>query len=1239
VSEVAPPFAVSPSRIARYFFQECDRFLRFASASAPQRRRDGIPYVERDRSAVTQSILASGFEWETQLLAGPLKNSAVIAPGDQRSPLHERQHDEAATLAALATLEVGQTLYQPTLVAPPSLYERFGLDPNLLRFTECHPDLLMAVDGEHGPELRVIDAKASDLMKLSHRIQVGMYSILLDHVLQASGLNSRLRPPRLGGVWLYGEEQPEWFELSRVIPHIETFLEHDLQPLLRAPAEDAFWHLYFRCEWCDYYWHCRAQAEKTNNVSLIPYLSTFAKRHLTERLGVTTVEQLRARLTEDDRDALFVGSGSLEGRAGQIALAVDALLSGQEQPTGAASVGMPVGEHVRLIFTLQSEPVTGQIYCYALTRVGGHDLLGADNRTIVGVAPQQTPQALRAIRTQFVHALLAILAPIDQYNRAHATDWRAQKTVQAFVFDGYERTLLIELLLAEITEGDAPAAALTLLFWFQHPGLATVDDHPASEVFFPVIVLTDVLRALIALPVAVVYRLADVNAALQPANYGFTYQHNDFHDFELSNRMKANAIFEIWHRGRSELLEGLQKQLRFRVWATNSIVNGLRERLKPHGALFAWPPKFALPPGTGFANPTLSRLAFIARYEAVLSYLEIRTARTAPAEELLQSDTSILVIARGDNTFEIDPAQADVELNADGFASWLLTVDDDAGRKARLAYDDFLYRDKHYAPKYVPAALASINRVNGRALTLTLTPGAAFKRPTPGQRCILDDRFTDFNTAKLFDELAAIDTDPDPWIARLLEDPVATRQARGVDNWRGAAVQIAQQHLTPSQHRALVGALRHDVQLIWGPPGTGKTHFLALAILAAVEAAKHHGQPLHVVLTAFTHAAINNLLNKITELAAQLQLGSAAKIMTVNSGRCAGIDDVHHRQVIHEINTHHWTITGTTVWQLHKIDPHVRFDLVIIDEGSQLTVGAATIPMRRLAPAGHVIIAGDDRQLPPIVHGAYPVQEGRPRLHRSILEALRDGDPDDSHQLVMPLLENFRMCDRLCEYPRRSIYPEGYLPADESVARRRLVLDGQPGEALLHAVLDPGFPLVVGVFEDVRATRANAVEADLVADIAETVRALTTQGNDQQFWRERMFIVSPHHAQIRLIRERLASRRRWDSAPFVDTVDKMQGQECDLVVVSYGVSDVEFALAEKEFIYSRNRLNVSITRARAKTVLLVSRALLEPPIQALDDDDVADGIAYMQGLVQWCSTAGDFTEYSTRGARLTLYRA
>ncbi len=93
------------------------------------------------------------------------------------------------------------------------------------------------------------------------------------------------------------------------------------------------------------------------------------------------------------------------------------------------------------------------------------------------------------------------------------------------------------------------------------------------------------------------------------------------------------------------------------------------------------------------------------------------------------------------------------------------------------------------------------------------------------------------------------------------------------------------------------------------------------------------------------------------------------------------------------------------------------------------------------------------------------------------------------------------------------------------------------------------------------------------------------------------------------------------------------------MVVSYGVSDVESALNyEKQFIFSLNRLNVAITRARAKTVLFVPRPLLEPPIQVLNQDDVAEGVSFMQGLVHWCIYQISPVEVAAGGGRMTVYR-
>ena len=100
----------------------------------------------------------------------------------------------------------------------------------------------------------------------------------------------------------------------------------------------------------------------------------------------------------------------------------------------------------------------------------------------------------------------------------------------------------------------------------------------------------------------------------------------------------------------------------------------------------------------------------------------------------------------------------------------------------------------------------------------------------------------------------------------------------------------------------------------------------------------------------------------------------------------------------------------------------------------------------------------------------------------------------------------------------------------------------------------------------------------------------------------------------------------------------MQGQLRDAVIVSYGVSDVEHALREKEFIYQLNRLNVSTTRVRSQTIVFLSRALLEPPNQALDIPHVADGIAYMQGLMHWIEREGEVLETDQGGNRMTVYR-
>lgn len=276
--------------------------------------------------------------------------------------------------------------------------------------------------------------------------------------------------------------------------------------------------------------------------------------------------------------------------------------------------------------------------------------------------------------------------------------------MQAYVFDTYERELLVKALLEATHDSDGRIAeqAVTLFFHFQHTDLAAAEDHPATEVFFPVVALTQVVRSTFALPIKVVYRFADVVACLQPTSYGFQYTHNSRYDFELSNRMKSDALYYAWFKGESANIEKIAKQLKVRLWAAGSVINGIRERLEGTGALFAYPPKFGLPPGLGFRHRLLSRLAFVSRYEYVLAYLDTRMRRGAAEPERMATSDSIRLSYMGGDRYRLDPGQLGVELEPNSYGKWIATTDTPAGRRARLAFDDGLYRNRHYAPKSRP---------------------------------------------------------------------------------------------------------------------------------------------------------------------------------------------------------------------------------------------------------------------------------------------------------------------------------------------------------------------------------------------------------------------------------------------------------------------------------------------------------------------------------------------------------
>src|SRR5690349_13402368 len=91
------PFRLTPSRLARFYFHECERFLRYASTPAARRMDDGVPKPGIDRSLLTRTILDSGYAWESTVVQQYLGSSAIIAPGPPGAPVHERKHSPEQT--------------------------------------------------------------------------------------------------------------------------------------------------------------------------------------------------------------------------------------------------------------------------------------------------------------------------------------------------------------------------------------------------------------------------------------------------------------------------------------------------------------------------------------------------------------------------------------------------------------------------------------------------------------------------------------------------------------------------------------------------------------------------------------------------------------------------------------------------------------------------------------------------------------------------------------------------------------------------------------------------------------------------------------------------------------------------------------------------------------------------------------------------------------------------------------
>jgi hypothetical protein len=480
---------------------------------------------------------------------------------------------------------------------------------------------------------------------------------------------------------------------------------------------------------------------------------------------------------------------------------------------------------------------------------------------------------------------------------------------------------------------------------------------------------------------------------------------------------------------------------------------------------------------------------------------------------------------------------------------------------------------------------------------------------------------------------AATTIDPEVWLRGLEAFAFPSIAAKG--DWA----------LRPAQEAAWRGLANRRVGLVLGPPGTGKTHLLSWLIAGHLWARRESGLQRRIFVTAFTRNAVGNLLDAVAdrllkhmpEAAAPLYLGVAPPVGLSDRVEALGRDGEERAA---SAIADGQVVLGGTIWSLYRLltsgaiagaegPTAPLFDLVCIDEASQMVLGHGLMALGGLAPAGRVVVSGDDRQLPP-VRALHETTLGGRELGGSLYSFLKSTDAAE-----FPLDETFRLNAPLTVFPEERFYPSRYTSA---VPDQRLALaEGwQVGLSVWQrAALDPEYPIVIFVHDSPPAATSNPFEAALVADLAVRLRERVIIDGEpcspQRFWAEIARVISPHRAQNARIRAAL--RPTEEDVAFVETVDRIQGKERDAILLSYCVADPEFALAEGEFIFSLERLNVAITRARSKLVVFVSRRLLEA---APSDQAVMDKAELLREFVFACEARGDLVLTGPAGEQIAV---
>ena len=396
---------------------------------------------------------------------------------------------------------------------------------------------------------------------------------------------------------------------------------------------------------------------------------------------------------------------------------------------------------------------------------------------------------------------------------------------------------------------------------------------------------------------------------------------------------------------------------------------------------------------------------------------------------------------------------------------------------------------------------------------------------------------------------------------------------------RGLAAESRIQTIDLSEMKALALSLDGSYLFLQGPPGTGKTWTGARIVVHLLASGRRVG------ISAQSHKAIHNLLDEIETVARD----TGVRFKGLKKSAAGNPESEYDGEFI-KSDPDNSTFANAgrdvqlfagTAWLFSRPDLDGKVDNLVIDEAGQVSLADA---LAMGTAARNVILLGDPLQLAQVSQGVHPAGTGA-----SVLEHLLGDAPTIPEDRGVFLERSFRMHPDVSAFISEIVYA-GRLHSDDSAARRTTTF----GTGIRFEPVDHDGNKSASDEEVARvAAQVAAMRGGTFTDADGTTRPL----RDEDF-----MVVAPYNAQVLRLRAGLPAGVR------VGTVDKFQGQEAPIVFFSMATSSGEDVPRSLTFLFSRNRLNVAISRAQCLAVLVCSPRLLEARCQSIEEMQLVNAL-------------------------------